>query len=387
MDANLMTMIVTAVLVLAALVISFLSAKTYGWLHVSLAFLIFVFAGVFIVFAAGVMKYQQKYRSQLAGWDKDIARLQSQSRALEHGTSDPTVVAELELSLGGVRDIRSKLNQLTLSRGRVWRGAAPQSVDAASPTLQVQLAEGASVTIENGMTLQAFEEGPIEEGASYLGEFIVTGVTQANRTISLQPALPLTDRERQRMAASRKSWVLYEIMPIDRHDILAGLSDDQLRSMFPADVVGEYIKDGKPAEPGDSPDRVRDMAAEGQPSQPVYVRPLRDYQLAFHNLLSERSELLASIRQTEAGKAQMQETLDLAKQDVARREREKQRLASDLARLEWERGVVEGLRSAANAQYSRLVQRLTSVMEQNRRLVAQLTEAQLSRGDPVNAAP
>jgi hypothetical protein len=372
MDANLMTMIAVAVLVIAALVVSFVSAKTYGWLHVSLAFSIFLAALAFIVMAAGVLRYQTRYRNGLAQVDQQITALKVSSRALVHGPD-------------GAREIRNQLDQLTLGRGRVWRGVEPRSVDAAGPSVEVQLPEGSPPTIAADMTLQVFEEGSPNDGAEYLGEFIVS--TVAGGVVTLQPALPLTNRETERMADSQATWVLYEIMPIDRSDLLQSLGEDELSTLFPPDYVAEILQDGQPAGPTAPPDRVRNIAPEGEPERLVFARPLQDYQLQVHDALNVRARTLDQLRQTEQGLAQMRSTLELANQDIARRREEIERLTSDRARLDWELTVAQRMASIVDSQSMRLVERLNDTMARNRQLAAVLAEAQLTTPDQISVGP
>jgi hypothetical protein len=215
----------------------------------------------------------------------------------------------------------------------------------------------------------------------------VTAVENNGRQITLTPALPLTDREIQRMAQSQSRWAVYEIMPIDRHDIFASLSDAELAALLPAEVLDEYLRDNQPAQPGDPDDRVRDMAIEGEPENRVYNRPLRDYQARFSQLLGEREAMLAKIRQGQADLARMQTTVELAQQDIARRQAEIAKLQVDLQRFRWEATVAERQLAAVQSQRDRLVALLNDRMEQNRRLLALLTEAQLSIAELINATP
>ena len=39
-------------------------------------------------------------------------------------------------------------------------------------------------------------------------------------------------------------------MPLDRHEIFAGKTDQQLQQLLPKKSVNEYIRDGKPATAG-----------------------------------------------------------------------------------------------------------------------------------------
>ena len=100
----------------------------------------------------------------------------------------------------------------------------------------------------------------------YLGQFQVTSVTPTSVTLS--PMLPLTTGQVATARAGKSSWVLYELCPVDSHQIFADLDETQLKTLFAARtmavqgedyerLVGEYVRDGKTGDKRtDPPDRL-----------------------------------------------------------------------------------------------------------------------------------
>ena len=114
---------------------------------------------------------------------------------------------------------------------------------------------------------------------------------------TLQPVLPLDEFERRRLAASPGPWIIYETMPLDRHEIFAGKTDQELQQLLPKKTVNEYIRDGKPSTADDDPVRVVGFDENGKPLPPgdiskatkkIYERRLRDYAAEFDEMARRR---------------------------------------------------------------------------------------------------
>ena len=113
------------------------------------------------------------------------------------------------------------------------------------------------------------ERGTCRVPLAYLGKFRVVEAT--DQSLSLVPEEQL-DAAQQRLIADRAEWVLYERLPLDSHQIFDGIEPEQLATMMPLErlnqlgaalsppghqaMLREYLRDGKPAEPSDRPDRV-----------------------------------------------------------------------------------------------------------------------------------
>jgi hypothetical protein len=115
--------------------------------------------------------------------------------------------------------------------------------------------------------------------AFYLGEFRVTGVTET--TITIEPVIPLSDMQRgaasdpgpivlggQPAAQQQATWTLYEVMPVDGHEWLAGKTEEDIRAMIPQPLTGlappdyekfiaQFLRDGQQAdEVNDPPENI-----------------------------------------------------------------------------------------------------------------------------------
>ena len=100
-----------------------------------------------------------------------------------------------------------------------------------------------------------------------------------------QPIDP-NDYELKRLAASRAPWVIYETMPMDRNELFAGMTEDQLKQLLPKQSVAEYLRHGKEATADDDPARKVGLDEEGKrlpadqiakATKVLYQRRLRDY--------------------------------------------------------------------------------------------------------------
>ena len=155
----------------------------------------------------------------------------------------------------------------------MWRNVKPASApDAKTGAVTVALPSPlpAGKDQNERTVLYLFEDGPPQapgangalRGPQYLGEFSTAPVAGALQA-TLQPVLPLDQFERQRLAASRVPWIIYDTMPMDEHDIFAGMTDQQLKQLLPKQSVNDYLRDGKPATADDDPARVVGFDADG----------------------------------------------------------------------------------------------------------------------------
>src|SRR5205085_3369132 len=113
-----------AVVALFVIFLTYMSTKTWRWVHVTFLFLVFVASFVFCIYSAMVLKTRAK-------WIKEHDNLESQltkaSDELERVTrGDPKDVEGKTESLVSIRD---QIERVTLDRGRVWRGCMPTGVN------------------------------------------------------------------------------------------------------------------------------------------------------------------------------------------------------------------------------------------------------------------
>jgi chromosome segregation ATPase len=251
-----------------------------------------------------------------------------------------------------------------------------------------------------------FEQGPAQlpaadgkpRGRQYLGEFRVRDAAAQQAT--LVPVNPLDGFEQQRLAASRAPWVIYETMPSDRHEIFAGMTEEQLKQRIPAKSVQEYIRHGKEATPDDDEARQVGYDADGKRLPPnqlanaakrLYQRRLRDYATEFDELTRRRVEMDVARAEIQADIARLTAAVASAKELQAFREDELRRLRSDLAGIQKERQAIEQHLAQVEQQVARARQLLAETLRHNSELVRRLAgEDRTTRaieGNPAHAQP
>jgi hypothetical protein len=285
--------------------------------------LVLVASAVFFYLGARMLKTHQYWRELAGDFETAIKKVEDRNRQL--------VEAEkLEDGRQGLTAARRELSKLLVSRGRAWykcdvtfnrlapdEKPSPESVEKlrqvkVTKTLievvppwakEPKVGDVVPYEIVPNMIVYAAEEKEAKEGGRYIGEFRVTAVDQKvtkydektreveiTLTVQMVPTMPPDDRELQRIR-TRGPWTLYERLPADRHDVFAGLTDDEIKALLtaawaattgpaPKDLdeaaraawrrppsLDEFLKDGKPENPK-------------EPSK-VYVRHLCDYRAVF----------------------------------------------------------------------------------------------------------
>ena len=259
--------------------------------------LILLMSIVFFILGARALKTHQFWRE----------------RAVEQQEALAAAAEEEEGLLERVGQLSLELHEQLVDRGRVWYRCRPQGQPR--DTGEVGVVAGIPVPhrIETQTVLWVFDEFDVRNGGNYLGQFTVTAVGgQDNRQLQLTPAVRLTGQEAQRLqqSAARNgvTWVLYETMPADKHEALAGLSEDELRAMLPETSVEEYVMDGQPTTLAEAKRRglrgkvfqvdqsgeivrengiPKEVVAENE--QGKFVRQLRDYEELFRQYQLGRS--------------------------------------------------------------------------------------------------
>ncbi len=307
----LLLLLVSLIVFIYVLVVS---ARGWGWLHSILLSFLFIECWVLIVFSAGV-HYRRVNATEEAAKNREAAeKAVALTQTLLWGTFNTATTPE---DVDAVVPAQGMLRRLTADRGRVWRQlnlvqAAPGSYqlefpvpeapanDAADPlgeeppaANQAAPAAQSSESLPANTVVYAFAEQVDDEGRHipnyYLGEFVVKQ-SQAGQ-VTLQPTMQLFPGQQQRIdGGTATSWTLYELLPLDSHDVFVlpgskpsdeeifGTVDEELvRAMF-ADVptennqqqelIDSYLRDGKRAE-------------ESDPAEDVWVQVnvLKDYPL------------------------------------------------------------------------------------------------------------
>lgn len=294
MDSPIIFQILLALVALFFIFLTYMNTKTWRWLHVTITIFLFIACIPFAVYAAMTLKTRLAWVGHVDKLEKEVATTSADVERLTYG--DP---GDLEDKSESVVDLRANVARTILDRGRVWRGVTmlqPQGdgyVIAMSPPQDPAVPAAAPASphkIEPKTVLFAFKEGPTPDGVSvpryYLGEFQVTAAADA--TITINPLLPLTDQQRavaqdpnpitiglpppqpgeQPQQPQPATWALYEVMPVDGHEWLSGKTEEELRALFPQQLLGlaqpqyeqflaQFLRDGQQAdEVSDPPDNV-----------------------------------------------------------------------------------------------------------------------------------
>ena len=407
--------IVLLILVLASFVIAFFSARTWHWGHVLVVLGIFLSTLGFFILSAEVLRINAVLRTEFNRVESQLNEVSAQNVALEKGTSDANILGQLRNSeppvkmpedaesIASLTDLDHLLLLETRRRGRVWRNAKrageinPQT-GAVTVTLEAPVPAG----LPKDTVVYLFEEGEAQlpgpdgqpRGAQYLGEFRVTGES-AGQQATLLPALPMGDFERQRLAASRLTWSIYETMPADRHEIFAGLTAEQLQQKLPPQSVTEYSRDGQDATADDDPSRVIGFDADGNRLPPdqvgeavtrKYSRRLRDYAAEFDAMSRRRLEMEADIAGVKQDIERLVAAQESAKKLQAFREGERTKLTDELAGVTKERQAIDAHLALVEAQLAKARQLLAATLQRNSEMAKALTELQLRSKRPAGGA-
>jgi hypothetical protein len=269
--------IVFVILAIFYVVVAYFASKTWQVLHVLLLVGIFFSTIGFMYVAACTLRTHETWGAEYNKIKGSFEKESLKNDLLEHGFArDESGV--LQTAPDSIRSLRAELERALIARGRVWRGCSPGTY--ASGTVTVTTAPpgvGVAAPPPNGIdaktVLYAFKESPTTtEGyrlpAEYVGEFQATAVSPT--TVTLAPSLVPNDaaaaqRMAQRVAAATQggTWTLYEVMPLDSHQLFAGMDRAALESVFSrarmglsdaeySPLIDEYANDGKPA-PADAP--------------------------------------------------------------------------------------------------------------------------------------
>jgi hypothetical protein len=182
-------------------------------------------------------------------------------------------------------------------------------------------------------------------------------------------------------------------MPIDRHEIFAGMTEEQLRQILPPQSVEEYIRQGTEARPDDEELRRTGYDADGNRLPPDkwaeavtfrYERQLRDYAYLFQELAERRTELLADIAIAKQDTERLNAALASGQQVLQYREEEKRKLQHDLAGLQRDLSAIRRLQQQVEQQLQNARQAFTSLLAENNRLVGELARLQNVSSAQVN---
>lgn len=305
---------------------------------------------VFFYFAAQVLKTHEYWRSSAEKHKTKIAEYEKQAETIRYG-------AKGDESQPGLAKMQSAVYKALIGRGRVWYNCTPMKLD--------QNEQGIGVLVKtdkpdpNGIAdktiLAIFDERAPKDGGRYIGQFIVKGVDEPNKQVVITPCRKLRPAAFQQLSQSKGPWTLCEIMPADDHEIFAGMTAEQLEQMLPKDSLDEYAKDG----------------------QDGFERKLRDYQFLFDTLDRQLSMLIEKRNTAARDKALMDEAVANAKKLVQLRQTEIGEMRKELAEMARQRDAVLAHEKALEAEVAARKEKINTLLEENRKLAAEIAKAQL----------
>lgn len=153
--------------------------------------------------------------------------------------------------------------------------AEPAAEDTASEAANADAAsaEEAGAEADGGEAVASEEPAEGATGADgcpvpvyFMGEYRVVASPDGNpNALTLEPTIPLSESQIKQLEDPAASWVLYEVMPSDDHDVFYGLSAEQMRALLSPEgavdeaafnaLLQEYARDMKAATEQDAPER------------------------------------------------------------------------------------------------------------------------------------
>jgi len=288
-DYAIIFQVLGAVVALFVIFLTYMSTKTWRWVHVTFMFLTFVAACVFCIYSAMVLKTRAKWVKEHDTLEAQLTKTNDEIERLTRG--DPK---DVEGKSAALIPLREELARITLDRGRVWRGCMPAGVNRQAlaetpPRLIVTLQTSpppdpnnpaATAPKKNNLQpktiLHVFREGQtVQDGpivpVAYLGEFRVAAQpAPTDTTVTLEQTMPLSPEQMQ-SAQAQGTWALYETAPVDGHEWFTGTAQERTQPLadaarlsaerIPNDVANRlietYTRDGEQAdETKDPPENI-----------------------------------------------------------------------------------------------------------------------------------
>jgi hypothetical protein len=321
--------------------------------------LIAVASVAFFYLSMRVLKTHDYWRKAYFAHEKAIQAAAEETQRLIYGDKD---------GKSGIVYFKNKLHALRLldQGGQMWTNCTARVADpqAAKVTLVFDAPPGPAAPAK--ATLYAFDAAPVKDGGRFLGEFRVTEV--ADKQLVLQPMRQLSKREIDRIAQTKGAWTVCTMLPLDSREVFADKTEEELKSLFPAESLPDYLHDGKPAAPTDPPARV----VGGK-----FVRPLRNYGRLLEDAFADRTVMIDALQSL----AQDKLYLDAALAEAGQAD---EKLHADVATAKQEKEQFSRQRQAVMAHLTSVAQKVRDlqayVSQQivaNQRSAAELAKCQI----------
>jgi hypothetical protein len=236
------------------------------------------FVGVLVFFHAALRTVKTfDYWSKLANaYEGKIHAVHDQIVLLRRG--DPE---HPNTKIVGVQQLRFDLARMLANRGRIWPGCTKKNLQTGKDG-HMEVTISTDEGLSDKALLYLFEEGDDQSPGKYLGEYAVKAVDKNSNTVVLVSTTQPTQGERNSVQKSNMSWVLYEMMPADQHELFALLGDDLRKKFFsepdPGVSKAEQAKWKNTLQNGGKWWLPQDFALDGQTvNGKRFDRKLRDY--------------------------------------------------------------------------------------------------------------
>ncbi len=410
-DASLYILIALLVVILATFVLAYFAARTWHWAYVLVVVGLVLSSAGFFILSLETLRINSVLGKYYNETEKKLNDANAQLAALQKGTSDATVIGKLRgrelkapddaTSIPSIGELDHEIRLEAQARGPVWRNVTKVGVDQQSLAARVTIEKPTPAGIVPNTVVYMFEEGEpalpdATRGAQYLGEFRVTEA--AGQTATLSPAMEMNETQQKRLLNSRGPWVIYQIMPPDRYEVFAGLTEEQLKQKLPETSVQEYIHHGQVSVSDDDPLRKVDVDDEGKRLVPdadgklpaaaktIYTRRLRDYALEFRKLAEQRAAMLTDKAGLELDNQRLAEAQDSAERLTTARQTEIAKLKNDLGGIAKDRQAIDKLLTMVQQQVDKIRTLLDQTLRENSQLVRKLAAGQAAMTKSIDKA-
>lgn len=387
----------------ASIYIAFMSSRTWPIYQAVLVVFVFIAALVFFYLGARTLATHKAWRELYERNQQQAASLENQLLPLVGGINPqgtgvtgeiPTLKNDLALAVaargGGVyysvkADAwQNGVLQVTLSPPGTLpplpasatgepgapgaEGQPAEELPVEQPPAEAPAAEGAegagaeAKKIVHGLVadtvLFVFDQKPLKEGGSYLGEFKVVEAAPDSPSAKLAPNLPLTAAQAKRMETIAPGMlVMYTTMPPDDALLFAKMEPAARQALLPPQTAEEYAQAD---------------------------RPLRDYQAFFHENYVQRGLLSDAISQTNSNIQRVEGAAAETTKEAGYREAEQGKLASDLEKFQAEVKAIAAYEQSLKKVLSQVRDQLKATYIENRNAAETLTREQLKAAEEIN---
>jgi hypothetical protein len=322
--------------------------------------LIIITSLVFFYMSARMLKTYKYWNDLAQKHEAAIRNLEAENKILLEGHE---VGGEFQ---PGIEQLRVELNKLIADRHRVWYNCSPSvniNKQTSAVTVKVNIEQPDPHGIADKTILYAFEEGG---KGRYLGEFKATSV--ADKQVTLEPAFKLLPLDLKKLASAKRSWVLYDSMPHDSHEILGELSEKDKKALLPADSLTEYLKDGKPA----AEDDPAELKVNGK-----YERMLRDYPQLFNAYRMKITLLIDQQQAAMRDQRMVEDSLADAQRQVQFYQNQATIFKAVAAKFAQQRDAVQSYMDQLQEKLATLKKDVENLLENNKAMAGQIAKIQL----------